>query len=413
MRKVLLFVVMALLITSMMFSVTLRLTFWGSELDKKTWEERANLVSEKFPDVELKLIYVPGDYSQKVQTMIAGGDAPDIIVLAEDIHAYSSSGQIISLDQYIKKYGLDLSQYPSTLIKQYSYDGKIFGIPDRSGAMVLYYNKDYFDEAGIPYPSKSWRWSDFLNAAQKLTIRDENGEIIRYGFAAGDWWPWWMSFMYMNGGKILDEDGNPIVNTPENIEAIQFYNDLVYKYRVAPSPRDYANMGNIGPDQLFAQGKTAMEMTGFWNIGSLKNVPELNWDIAPLFGQKRNATVAFGSALTISKACKYKDVAFKVIKFLTSAQGQTPIVKNAEDAPANIKLLNSDLFLKPSWAKREINMKAFADSSDMIIELPIVPQWNEILEVFGDYLSEVFMNKLSVRKALEKIQEDLEFTLSW
>jgi len=414
MKKGLLVVLIVLLVVVPAFSkVKLRLTFWGGELDKKTWQERAQLVSKKFSDVELEVIHIPGDYDQKVQTMIAAGDAPDIIVLAENIHAYSSSGVIVPLNEYIEKYGFDLSQFPEALVKQYSYQGKIYGIPDRSGAMVLYYNKDYFDEAGIPYPSKSWRWKDFLEAAQKLTVKDENGNIVRWGFAAGDWWPWWMSFMYMNGGKILDENGNPVVYSPENVEALQFYVDLMYKYQVAPTPRDYANLGVSSPDTLFAQGKTAMEMTGYWNIGALKDIADLNWDIAPLFGQKRNATVAFGSALTISRQCKHKDIAFQVIKFLTSIEGQTPIVVNAEDAPANINLLKSDLFLNPPWLKRKINMEAFFESTDMLIDLPITSKWNEMLSIFGDYLDEVFMNQTSVEEALKNIQEELEDLFSW
>jgi len=298
--------------------VKLVLTHWGNDLDNKVYNERAKLLHEKYPDITLEIMHIPGDYSQKVQTMIAGGMAPDILQLAEDMHAYSSKGQLLGLNAMVSEHGLDLSRFSAGLLGQYSYKGELYGLPDRSGAMIVYYNKDFFDEAGLAYPDKSWKWADLLSAAQKLTVRE--GELVtRYGFAAGDWWPWWMSFMAQNGGKILDENGEPVVNTPENIEAIQFYNDLVYKYGVAPSRVDFANMGNIGPDQLFAQGKTAMEITGMWNIGSLQNVPELNWDIAPLWGEKVNATVAFGSGLSISSACKNKEAAFLAIEFTFSA----------------------------------------------------------------------------------------------
>ncbi|HPE69514.1 MAG TPA: sugar ABC transporter substrate-binding protein [Thermotogota bacterium] len=390
--------------------VKLVLTHWGNDLDNKVYNERAKLLHEKYPDITLEIMHIPGDYSQKVQTMIAGGMAPDILQLAEDMHAYSSKGQLLGLNAMVSEHGLDLSRFSAGLLGQYSYKGELYGLPDRSGAMIVYYNKDFFDEAGLAYPDKSWKWADLLSAAQKLTVRE--GELVtRYGFAAGDWWPWWMSFMAQNGGKILDENGEPVVNTPENIEAIQFYNDLVYKYGVAPSRVDFANMGNIGPDQLFAQGKTAMEITGMWNIGSLQNVPELNWDIAPLWGEKVNATVAFGSGLSISSACKNKEAAFLAIEFLTSFDGQLPIVDNLQDAPANLELLNSPLFLDAPWSANPINMNAFGDSADMIMDIPTVPEWNEILKAFGDYLSEVFMENMSVEEGLENIQEELEFVL--
>ena len=63
-----------------------------------------------------------------------------------------------------------------------------------------------------------------------------------------------MSFIYMNGGAVLDASGQPVVNSPEAVEAIQFYNDLVYKYKVAPSPEDYANLGTEQPRSSLCTG---------------------------------------------------------------------------------------------------------------------------------------------------------------
>jgi multiple sugar transport system substrate-binding protein len=412
MKKSILFVCLGLLIVTVLTAAPVKLimTHWGNDFDNKVYNERAALLHEAYPDITLEVMHIPGDYAQKVQTMIAGGMAPDIIILSEDMHAYSSKGQLVALDEMVTANGLDLNEFSQGLLNQYSYNGNLYGLPDRSGAMIVYYNKDYFDEAGLAYPSKAWKWADLLAAAQKLTVK--NGDTVeRYGFAAGSWWPWWMSFMAQNDGKILDDKGEPVVNTAENREALQFYNDLVYKYGVAPSPVDFADMGNIGPDQLFAQGKTAMEITGMWNIGSLKNVPEINWDIAPLWGEKKNATVAFGSGLTISSACKDKEAAFKAIQFLTSYDGQKPIVENLQDAPANLKLLNSPLFLDAKWSANKINMQAFGDSANMIMDLPTVPQWNEILKAFDDYLSDYFMNNTTVTETLSDIQEELEFIL--
>ena len=217
-----------------------------------------------------------------------------------------------------------------------------------------------------------------------------------------------MSFMYQNGGRILDENNKPVVNTPENVEALQFYNDLVWKHHVAPSPVDYANMGNPGPDQLFAQGIVAFEITGFWNIASLNKVPELNWNIAPVWRNKEGATPIFGSGLAISKDCKNPEAAFKIIEFMTSEEGQMPIVEKVQDTPANLSVLKSDAFLKAAWSEKEINMNTFAQSADAIFVPPLVSEWNEILKVFDDNLAGVFMNKGSVEDALEQIQAELE-----
>lgn len=388
--------------------VDLQLTIWGSDLDAQVYQQRLDLFTAENPDIKVELVYIPSDYSQKVQTMIAGGTGPDILQVAEEVHAYSSKGQIIPLNDFVAADNIDLqARYGETggLTSAYSMDGNLYAMPDRGGALILYYNKDMFDQAGVAYPTKDWTWADFLDAAQKLTIRDGDA-VTQYGFAAGGWWPWWMSFIYMNGGAVLNAEGQPVVNSPEAVEAIQFYNDLVYKYKVAPSPEDYANLGTNSPDPLFAQGKVAMSTTGFWGIGGLKDAP-FNWDIAPLFKNKENATVVFGSGFAISKDSENPEAAWKVIEFLTNEAGQTPIVEFKEDAPANIAVLNSDAFLNQSWSATPINMAALGEAADAAFPLPLSPHWNEMMTIFDTNLGEVFANRAEVQPTMDAIQQQL------
>jgi multiple sugar transport system substrate-binding protein len=385
------------------------MSVWGSDLDTQVYQNRLDLFTAKNPNTKVELVYIPSDYSQKVQTMIAGGTAPCIIELSEDIHSYSSKDQIIPLNDYVAKDNIDLkARYGETggLTTAYSANGNLYAMPDRGGALILYYNNDMFDAAGLSYPTQEWTWKEFLDAAQKLTLRDGD-TVTQYGFAAGGWWPWWMSFIYMNDGAVLDESGKPVVNSAEAVEAIQFYNDLVYNYKVAPSPEDYANLGTNSPDPLFAQGKVAMSTTGFWGIGGLKDAT-FKWDISPLFQNKKPATVLFGSGFAVSKDCKNPDEAWKVIEFLTSEEGQMPIVEFKEDAPANIVVLNSDAFMNQSWSNTPINMAALAESANAAFPLPLTPKWNEMMTVFDTNLGEIFANRAEVQPTMDTIQQQLE-----
>jgi multiple sugar transport system substrate-binding protein len=407
----LLLLVLLVLSMNMSFAqdaVTLRMSVWGSLSDQEAYQARLDLAAEQFPNIKVELLYTPDDYDQRIQTMMAGGDAPDIVQVAEAIHGFSSRGQLLALDGLVEETGIDLSERFGTNHLQYQYEGSQYALPDRGGAMIVYYNRDMFDAAGIEYPTAEWTWEDFLAAAQALTIRDGDA-VSQYGFAAGGWWPWWMSFIYQNGGAVLDENGAPAFNSEQVAEALQFYNDLVYTHGVAPSPEDYANLGTNSPDPLFAQGKVAIIMTGFWNIASLRDVPDLNWDIAPVWGNEARGTVAFGSGLAITSASAHPAEAFQIIDFLTSEAAQTEIVARGQDAPANVAVLESELFLSgETFANRDIYMEAFAESSDAIIALPLIPQWNEMQSVMSATLDELFLNAMDVPTAVEQIQFDLE-----
>lgn len=391
--------------------VTLKMACWGSENDIKTYEERAALVHEKYPEITLEVMAIPNDgYDTKVQTMIASGDAPDIIQVGEASNSYASKGVLVDLTKLSEAAGLDLAKRFGTATSTYTWQNTLYAMPDRGGAMIVYYNKDMFDKAGVSYPTKDWTWKDLLEAAQKLTIT-KDGVVEQYGFAAGGWWPWWMSFMYQNGGSILDSNLEKVtVNSPENVEAINFYTDLVHKYKVAPSADDYSRFGlkDGQPDPLFAQGHCAINITGFWNVGSLESVEGLNWDMAPMWKNKVGATFSFGSGLAIPKGGKNVDAAFRAIEFLTSLEGQKPIVENKQDAPANVELLQSDLFLKPAWAEgRNMNFNAFAESADIIVSPPLHPKWNEIQRVFDENFSVLFAEGGDCSETLKKIEKEL------
>ncbi|MEU9835102.1 sugar ABC transporter substrate-binding protein [Streptosporangium sp. NPDC048047] len=387
--------------------VELTMSVWGGDVDAKAYRERLALVARKFPDVSVKLEQTPGsgDYDQKIQTALAGGKGPDIMQLAENVHVFSSRNQLAPLDEYIAASKLDLNRrFGAKVAAAYQRDGRTWALPDRAGAMVLYYNKKLFDDAGVAYPTGSWTWKEFRDAAIRLTERDGD-KVTRYGMAAGAWWPWWMTFMVQNGGGVVGPDGRPTANSPANVEALKFYNDLVHVDKVAPSPTDYANLGkDMAPEPLFAQGRAAMIFTGYWGIGTLKDTPGLKWDIAPMFQGKQRATAGFGSGLAVNAGSEHKDAAFKVIEFLTGEEGQQPIVANSEDAPANLALLDSDAFLKSA----PVNMGAFKESAAMLFTPPGGKNWNEMQKIFDDALGPFFQNKGDAQATLDRIQGELE-----
>ena len=386
---------------------TLTMVVWGGDVDKASYQERIDLFEASQDEIKIKLQLIPGDtYEQKVQTMIAGGDGPDIMQVAEGVNVYSSKNQIIPLDELIADAGLDLDERFGPVGDLYSYEDSVYAIPDRSGAMIVYYNKDLFDAAGVEYPTAEWTTEDAQAAMEKLTVPGE-----QWGYGGAGWWAQWWSFAYQNGGAIIDDEGRPAANSPEVVEALQWANDLIHVHQVAPSAEDYADMGpDMGGDPAFAAQKVAMNTTGFWAINGLLEA-DFNWDIAPMWQADEQAVSAFGSGLAISRDSKKSEQAFKAIDFLTDAEAQTVIIDKAQDVPANLAVQSSEAFLKPEWATREVNMAAFGESAAFVFRAPLIPEWNEMQAAFSDNLGSFWNQGGDAEEQLTVIQGKLESIL--
>jgi multiple sugar transport system substrate-binding protein len=393
--------------------VTLTMTIWGSDIDHEVMKSRLALAKEAYPTITVDLTLVPNSgnetYDTKLQTMFAGNTAPDILQMAEAVNVYSSKGQLEDLTSYMEELDVDpVATFGQGAVDTYSTDGKLWGIPDRSGMAVVYFNKDLFDAAGQEYPSAEWSWQDFRDAALAVTQRDGDN-VTAWGFAGGDWWPYYMTWMYQNGGSVLDATGKPVANSAENIEAIDFYNNLIQVDKVAPSPADYADAGiqNGSPSTLFAQGKLAMMFSGFWDVASNAE-SEFNWDIAPMWHGKVAMAPAFGSALCVSSSSQNKEAAATIVAFLTSAVGQKPVAEAAQDVPANLEAASDVSFLEPSWNTRNVDLSVFSAPEVEIYAPPLIPEWNEITRAYTDGLADTWAGTQSVKDGLDMVQATLE-----
>lgn len=386
--------------------IELTLSHWGSTADAEVYQARVDLFNAQSDTIHVTINYIPEDYATKITSMMSSGTAPDVMVVAEEANSFAYRGQLLPLNDYLSEAGIDLvASVGQACVDAYSYDGSIYGIADRAGCSVLYYNKDLFDAANVAYPTIDWTRDDFLAAAQALTEASDSADKV-WGYVQEDWWPYWMSWIYGGGGCVVDEEGNIAVNSPENVASLTFMRDLVGEYGVTPTRSQLASIGTgATASSLFASGKAAMYCTGAWGIASFKDVEGLNWDMAPLWDK---AAPAFGSAICISSSTPYPDEAFEVAKFMTSVDAQSMIAQACEDVPANLEVLNSDDFLKAAWSDREINMNVFVDSVDITFAPPTTPEWASWTAVWGELLDPIYDGEGDPAAILEEIQAQMQ-----
>jgi multiple sugar transport system substrate-binding protein len=209
------------------------------------------------------------EYRERILTSIAAGRPPDVLLLDNiDVPAFTDRGVLLDLAPLLPRLGVDLARYDSTVLDIFRRGAAVYALPKGYTPMVLVYNKDLFDRAGIPYPSGDWTWDEFLRTAQALTRdTDGDGRIDQWGTAYDRRYFLWAAWLWSGGGDILCPDGtraSGCLDAPESVAAIRWYTDWVTRDSIVP--RAYNLRRTLGDNlRLFYSGKVAMLTTGhFW-----------------------------------------------------------------------------------------------------------------------------------------------------
>lgn len=309
--------------------VTIKFAMWDN-IDEEN--DFIKAFEDKNPDVKIDLMVIPSDnYSEKLNSMIAGKSAPDVILAWEcDINRFAKNGAIENLESYLSKSSIDTNDFIPAVNDLTNITGGSYGLPWCYASEILYYNKDMFDKAGVEYPNNTWTWEDFREAAKKLTIRDGDN-VTQWGATTIDIPGVWYSQIGQTGDDVVDSEGNIVLGDGAK-KALEFEYQLINEDKVIPEPS-----GATGNSvDLFTAGKAAMTRSGSWFIGSYKEIKDFKWDIAVLpKGDVQYASLHTGF-FTISSDSKYKDAAWRFIEYCMSEEGQEMISKSTSN-PSAIK----------------------------------------------------------------------------
>ena len=222
-------------------------------------------------------------------------------------------------------------------------DGRIYGVPKDKDNVLLVYNKEMFDAAGVAYPTADWTWDDLTDASQK--IFDATG---KYGYMAyNDEQLGYWNFVYQNGGYILDENNVYAGYTnPATADAIKFYVGI-QQNEWCP---DQTYFTETSPGTAFFSEVGCMFLEGSWNLlAEMQNYPEMvgKWDIAPLpkcpnpaSGDGRG-TISNGLCYSTAAKGKQLEQVKDVLRFFGSEEGQRIQGESGAAIPAYLGLEDS------------------------------------------------------------------------
>ena len=346
-----------------------------------------------------------GAYFDKILTMIAGGNSPDIgrvptegVLLAATKDLLLPLDSMITHDAFMDDYFNDV---PAKLVDTFRYKGKLLGLPVDWNDLMITYNTAIFKKLGIPQPGPDWTGDDFLAIAKKMQASGTQGFIPWAGgtfFVAG--------WMLAGGGSLYNKDMTKSNATdPANVKAMQFLQDLIFKYKVVarPNGQDFA---------LEQAGRVGMIAAGRWAVNTYEvaNFHDYSAQLMPKIGPNRKEIFGVGS-LPIFKQSRYPEEAFTAMKYVLSREAMTIQTRLGNSNPPRRSMgLNPALAIPPGVPN--YNYRVFFDALAAAQPVPAPAQYNELEVAIDAGYSKLLANEVNAADMLKALDGQLNAILA-
>jgi multiple sugar transport system substrate-binding protein len=387
---------------------------WGAPEELAVWQKLADDFHAANKNITVKMDVSDWDsYWTKLDTLFAGGTPPDVFAMDAPLYLdWQSRDVLLNLQPYINKTSGFLDNfYPQTL-EGYKLSDGYYGLPRDFQTIVLFYNKNMFDAAGVAYPTASWTWDDLRAAAKQLTKDNNNdGKTDQYGFSC-DLWDMelcWSEAIWSNGGEILNADyTKTLLGEPKARQAWQMFHDMIFVDKSMP---DTIAAGEYGGD-LFQAGVVAIWPMGHWAVPGYATV-EFKWDVAPMpSGSAGRVTSVNSAGFVVAKASKYPDASWKFIQFALSQTGQTRLTELGLAIPVLKSVANSPVFLQAKVGDQTINQQIFLDALQYAHLKPIFKGYTDWSAAIGDGITTIWTGEADLGTTLDAAIVEADKVLS-
>ncbi|MGI9294156.1 MAG: extracellular solute-binding protein, partial [Pseudomonadales bacterium] len=270
--------------------------------------------------------------------------------------------------------------------------------PTEWNNIVVYYNMDMFDEAGLEYPADDWTWEDFRKTAKSLTVKDDSGNTTRFGFAlpGGNFGlqPWLLT----NNTGYLDSTWTAVtVTTPEFRESLQFMHDLIH---VDGSTAGFEMTGY--QDDKLAAGLIAMSTAGHWPVPGLRKAGNERIGVANFPRNKSTSTVFGIGGVGVTKVSENRDLAWEFVQELTGEEYQQELADSNVSIPSWRRFATTE-----EWIAWPNNAEIFYASAASAIPVPSPGNFAEMEKIFMRNLESYLTNNQDLDTTIETMNSEM------
>ena len=374
---------------------TVTLKFWDNQQTESGLSQYQQEAVKRFeaenPGIKIEVTTIPyPEYQQRLLTAVQSGNAPDVSTIDQIwVAAFAKAGAIVPLDKLAGDAGIKADTFFPGAWASANFEGKLWGIPFNVDVWSFsFYNAQLFKGAGVDAAGLA-TWTGLKAAGQKLTDAAKG----KYGLGlfahkGEDTVVVLDSFIFSNGGKVLDDSGKCALTSKESLAALDYLASL------APfAPKGIANASSGDMRELFLNGSLAVE---FWPALEQPTLQKskLDWDFVPGTAPEGKTPVGTygGWNLVIYNSAKNQDAAWKFIRFLTRQDVNGAVV---DLIPANVKAAQD--FLQKNRKGPDRVLKLLNDAAPR----PLSPRYLEVSDIEVSLAQDIFAG-VPAQQAAEK-----------
>lgn len=364
----------------------------GSSGDAET-DAVNDLVAEWSADSGVNAeVVVASDLNQELSQGFSSDNPPDLFYLStESMAAYAATD---SLEPYAESLSNADDFYPN-LREAFSYNGQFMCAPKDFSTLALIINSDMWADAGLTAGDIPTTWDELTSIAAQLTTAEHVGlaygpEVQRIGV-----------FMAQAGGAFIDDDGvTAVVDSPENVEALQYVKD-----QMAAGAFSYSSdLGAGWGGEAFGHSQAAMVIEGNWIQGAMTNdFPDVNYVVAQLpEGPGGLGTIQYTNCWGMAALSDNIPGATSLVEFLTSSESQLA-------AAEAFGVMPSVASAAEEWKTAFPELAAFIEGAEYAINLPSQPGMGDVIGDFNAQLAT--LSTTDPATILASVQESMQAVL--
>ena len=359
--------------------VNILYSFWGTPDEGAAVQAVADKFTASQDRIKVEVLSIPHDnYDTRLNIMATAKELPDCGIMSEaGVLQYAENGLLYDVSNM---YAAGDSKPLDSLT--FKFDNTPVAYSAANEILLMYYNKDMFDAAGVDYPpvnaADAWSWDEFVSTAKLLTLDSKGNNanspdfnpnnIVQYGCMIENL-TWQLEVWCLsNGSGFYSEDGSEVtINDSAAIDAIQKIADLHLVEHVAPLS---AGLTDDGVQRSLIAGTCAMTTNGAWNVGTcLASARDegLNYGVAVLPYMKERVTICTGGPQVVFSQTEHPEEAMEWIKWYLREENSWALIESGIWMPILDKWY-TDEALTRKW-----------------VENPNFPDYNDYKSAVVDY----------------------------